>query len=46
VIEAARGQAEANRLKAESLRVAGAREVAEVEKFRLWAPYGSNIPTH
>jgi prohibitin 1 len=45
VIEAARGQAEVNRLKAESLRVAGAREVAELEKFRLWAQNGSKVPT-
>lgn len=45
VIEEARGQAEANRLKAESLRVAGAREVAELEKFRLWAQNGAKVPT-
>lgn len=45
VIEEARGQAEANRLKAESLRVPGAREVAELEKFRLWAQNGSKVPT-
>jgi prohibitin 1 len=45
VIEEARGQAEANRLKAESLRVPGAREVAELEKFRLWAQNGSKMPT-
>jgi hypothetical protein len=45
VIEEARGQAEANRLKAESLRVPGAREVAELEKFRLWAQNGEKVPT-
>jgi regulator of protease activity HflC (stomatin/prohibitin superfamily) len=45
VIEEARGQAEANRLKAESLRVPGAREVTELEKFRLWAQNGSKVPT-
>jgi len=45
VIEEAKGQAEANRLKAESLRVPGAREVAELEKFRLWAQNGSKVPT-
>ena len=45
VIEEARGQAEANRLKAESLRVPGAREVAELEKFRLWAQNGAKVPT-
>ena len=45
VIEEARGQAEANRLKAESLRVPGAREVIELEKFRLWAQNGSKVPT-
>ena len=45
VIEEARGQAEANRLKAESLRVPGAREVAELEKFRLWAQNGAKLPT-
>lgn len=45
VIEEARGQAEANRLKAESLRVAGAREVAELEKYRLWAQQGAKVPT-
>jgi regulator of protease activity HflC (stomatin/prohibitin superfamily) len=44
VIEEARGQAEANRLKAESLRVPGAREVAELEKVRLWAQNGSRVP--
>jgi|GEM_PF-6195151 prohibitin 1 len=45
VIEEAKGQAEANRLKAESLRVPGAREVAELEKFRLWAQNGAKVPT-
>jgi regulator of protease activity HflC (stomatin/prohibitin superfamily) len=45
VIEEARGQAEANRLKAESLRLPGAREVTELEKFRLWAQNGSKVPT-
>lgn len=45
VIEEARGQAEANRLKAESLRVPGAREVAELEKYRLWAQQGGKVPT-
>jgi regulator of protease activity HflC (stomatin/prohibitin superfamily) len=45
VIEEARGQAEVNILKAESLRVPGAREVTEPEKFRLWAQYGSKVPT-
>lgn len=45
VIEEAKGQAEANRLKAESLRAPGAREVAELEKFRLWAQNGSKVPT-
>ncbi len=45
VIEEAKGQAEATRLKAESLRVPGAREVAELEKFRLWAQNGSKVPT-
>ena len=45
VIEEARGQAEANRLKAESLRVPGAREVAELEKYRLWAQQGAKVPT-
>lgn len=44
VIEEARGQAEANRLKAESLRLPGAREVAELEKVRLWAQNGSRVP--
>jgi regulator of protease activity HflC (stomatin/prohibitin superfamily) len=44
VIEEARGQAEANRLKAESLRVPGAREVAELEKVRLWAQNGYRVP--
>ena len=32
-------------LKAESLRVPGAREVAELEKFRLWAQNGAKVPT-
>jgi regulator of protease activity HflC (stomatin/prohibitin superfamily) len=45
VIEEARGQAEAHRLKAESLRVPGAREVTELEKVRLWAQNGSKVPT-
>ena len=45
VIEEASGQAEANRVKAESLRVPGAREVTELEKFRLWAQNGSKVPT-
>ena len=45
VIEEARGQAEANRLKAESLRVPGAREVAELEKFRLWSQNVAKVPT-
>ena len=45
VIEEARGQAEANRLKAESLRLPGAREVAELEKVRLWAQSGAKVPT-
>jgi regulator of protease activity HflC (stomatin/prohibitin superfamily) len=45
VIEEARGQAEANRLKAESLRLPGSREVAELEKIRLWAQNGSKVPT-
>ena len=44
-IEADHGQAEANRLKAERLRVPGARGVAELEKFRLWAENGARVPT-
>jgi regulator of protease activity HflC (stomatin/prohibitin superfamily) len=44
VIEEARGQAEANRLKAESLRMPGSREVAGLENVRLWAHNGSRVP--